>query len=110
MDIKMGLSIESCKECETMNCAMRCMRALQFKYSNGTTGLPEGINFRSALEFDHETKEILISEELLMQAIILANPGQERRKLRLISDDESKERRDKRTRIIKERPDYIHQQ
>lgn len=40
--------------------------------------------------FDRETKEILINEEMLMQAIILANPGQERRKIRIVSEEEFK--------------------
>lgn len=100
-EIKMGLSIESCKHCEMMNCAMRVMKTLQFKFSNANVGMKEEPNFRTALAFNHSTKEILINEELLMQAIIMANPGQERRKIRLISDEEFKKRRDERTGIIK---------
>lgn len=101
MKIEYGIGIHSCSECETMNSAIRCMRTLQFMYSNGNVGLKDGVNFRSALEFDREKQEILVNEELLMQAIILANPGQEHRKIRLISNEEFKERRNKRHRILK---------
>lgn len=88
MNEKLGLSIKSCCECETMNCAIRVMRALQFRHSNGYTGIVNKTNFRSAISFDNITQEIVISEELLMQAIILANPGQRRRRIRLISESE----------------------
>lgn len=103
--IKVGFSMKACKECEIMECAMRVMKTLQFMYSNGTTGIDGHVNFRSALEFDRWTNEILINEELLMQAIILANPGQERSRIRLITDEEFKRIRNRKTRIIKERPD-----
>ena len=46
------------------------------------------VNFRSGIAFDKETEEIVINEELLMQVIMMANPGQKRRKLRLISEEE----------------------
>lgn len=101
MKIEYGIGIHSCSECEIMNSAIRCMRTLQFMRSNGTAGLKDGINFRSALEFDRENQEILINEELLMQAIIFANPGQEHRKIRLVSNEEFKERRYQRCRNIK---------
>lgn len=88
MEAKMGISIKNCNECETMNCAIRVMRALQFQRSNGYTGITKEINFRSAISFDNTSQEIVINEELLMQAIMLANPGQKRRRIRLISESE----------------------
>lgn len=48
---------------------------------------------RSGLRFDRESKEILINEEALMQAIQLANPGQSHRKIRLISEEEFRNRK-----------------
>lgn len=87
-DVRMGISIKSCEECETMNCAMRAMRALQFRYSNGYTGITKEPNFRNAISFDKEAQEIVVNEELLMQAIILANPGQKKRRIRLVSEEE----------------------
>lgn len=100
MKKEFGIEIHSCSECEIMNSAIRCMRSLQFLRSNGTKSLADGTNFRSALEFDKEKQEILINEELLMQAIIFANPGQEQRKIRLISNEEFKEIRNSRSRNI----------
>lgn len=88
IEAKLGISIRGCRECETMNCAMRCMRALQFRHSNGNVGLTGEVNFRNAISFDHSTQEIIVSEELLMQAIMIANPGQKRRRIRLASESE----------------------
>ena len=87
-EAKMGISIRSCEECEAMNCAIRVMRTLQFKHSNGTQNMEYSVNFRSGIAFDRESEEIVINEELLIQAIMMANPGQKRRKLRLVSEEE----------------------
>lgn len=87
-DISLGISIKSCGECETMNCAIRVMRTLQFRHSNGYTGTTKETNFRNAISFDKEAQEIVVNEELLMQAIILANPGQKKRRIRLVSEKE----------------------
>ncbi len=84
----MGISVRNCEECETMNCAIRVMRTLQFMRSNGTGRLEYEVNFRTGVAFDRETEEIVINEELLMQAIMMANPGQKKKKLRLISEEE----------------------
>lgn len=89
-NVAFGISINNCRVCETMDSAMRVLRALQFSQSNGTFALMDGINYRSAIGYDKEADEIVINEELLMEAIILANPGQERKKLRLVSYDEHK--------------------
>ncbi|WP_283683423.1 hypothetical protein [Parablautia sp. Marseille-Q6255] len=85
---RIGISIRGCEECETMNCAIRVMRALQFRRSNGYTGITKELNYRNAIAFDEEKDEIVINEELLMQAIIFANPGQERKGIRLVSESE----------------------
>lgn len=77
-----------CVGCKVMDAAMRVMSALQFGCSNGTEAMGIEFNFRSALAFDRYTQEIIINEEELMQAIIFANPGQKRRKLRLVSEEE----------------------
>ena len=77
-----------CNNCKAMDAAMRVMLALQFSRSNGTEAMGVEYNFRSALAFNKCTKEIIINEEELMQAIIFANPGQKRRKLRLVSEEE----------------------
>lgn len=103
--VPIGIELKKCRKCQMMNYAMRVMHALEFEYSNANIAIGEEPNFRSALEFDRYRQEILINEELLMQAIILANPGQERRRIRLITDEEFKKRKSQRTRIIKERPD-----
>lgn len=87
-EARLGISINTCTECETMNTAIRVMRALQFFYNNETTSLRYEVNFRTAIGYDNETEEIVIDEELLMQAIIMANPGQERKKIRLVSHEE----------------------
>jgi len=88
--IGLEVSIKNCGECETMNCAIRVMRALQFRYRNGYTGITKEVNYRNAIAFDKEKDEIVINEELLMQAIIFANPGQERKGIRLVSESEFK--------------------
>lgn len=80
-----------CEGCKVMDAAMRVMAALQFGFSNGTNALGMTRNFRSALRYDSSTQEIVINEEELMQAIIFANPGQKRRKLRLVSENEFEE-------------------
>lgn len=78
-----------CKECKVMDCAMRVMKTLQFAWSNGNVGIGDEPNkFRSALKYDKNTNEILIDEEMLMDAIKLANPGQKSRRIRLISGTE----------------------
>ena len=91
-EARLGISIRTCEECETMNTAIRIMRALQFFYNNETTALRGEVNFRTAIGYDQETKVIVIDEELLMQAIIMANPGQEKGKLRLVSHEEYQEK------------------
>ena len=89
-----------CEGCKVMDAAMRVMSALQFRHSNGTKALGTIGNYRSALRYDHVNQEIDINEEELMQAIIFANPGQKRRKLKLVSEEEFEElnKRDKRRR------------
>lgn len=89
-----------CNGCKVMDAAMRVMSALQFSHSNGTEAMGIEFNFCSALAFDKSTKEIVINEEELMQAIIFANPGQKRRRLRLVSEEEFEEY--KRKRLSKE--------
>lgn len=80
-----------CDGCKVMDAAMRVMSALQFNFSNGTEALGMTKNFRSALRYNSITQEIVINEEELMQAIIFANPGQKKRKLRLVSEAEFEE-------------------
>lgn len=80
-----------CDGCKVMDAAMRVMSALQFRYSNGAEALGINVNFRSALRYDSSAQEIVINEEELMQAIIFANPGQKKRKLRLVSEAEFEE-------------------
>ena len=76
-----------CKECKLMDAAMRVMSALQFRHSDGVEAMGQEVNFHSAIAFDRDTQEIVINEELLMQAIIFANPGQKRRKIRLVPEE-----------------------
>lgn len=80
---------KKCRECKVMDCAMRVMKTLQFTRSNGNVGIGDKSNkFRSALKYNENTNEILIDEEMLMDAIKLANPGQKSRRIRLISGTE----------------------
>lgn len=85
-EVEFGISLTNCSVCETMNSAMRVLKALQFAYGN--TGIVNEVNYRSAIGYDKEKDEIVLNEELLMQAIITANPGQEKKKLRLVSNEE----------------------
>lgn len=87
-NVAFGISINNCRVCETMNSAMRVLRALQFVYGN--TGIVNEVNYRSAIGYDEEKDEIVLNEELIMQAIIIANPGQEKKKLRIVSNEEHK--------------------
>lgn len=50
-------------------------------------------NYLSALKYDDKTQEILIDEDSLMRAIMIANEYQVPRKLKLISRDEMKSKR-----------------
>lgn len=49
----------------------------------------------SGLLYDTDSKTILVNEESLMRVIMLVNRGQKPRKIRLVSDDEFCEIRDK---------------
>ena len=66
----------------------RTLQYVKQPYNEGQNKL----NIFSALIFDEETGEILIIEELLMRAIMIANDFQTTRKLRLITKAEKIER------------------
>ena len=82
----------NCESCRVMDVAMQIMTMLQFPRSNGTLAVGidplENTNLRSIIRSDRETKDIIINEDELMRAIMLANPGQKPRKLKLISAEE----------------------
>lgn len=69
-----------CKDCEKLNKAMAMYRGFSW------SGVSEW-----QMDFDEETKEILIPEEMLMHFIQLANPGQPERKIRLIKTEKAHE-------------------
>ena len=61
--------------------AMEVLKALQWKHPN---------NPLSALEYDRENETILIDKDSLIRVILIANPYQVYRNIRLISREELK--------------------
>ena len=67
-----------CKRCRKLNVAMMMYDGFRWKFQEDTQ-LPW------PLGFDEDTETILISEEMLMYFVQLANPGQPINKIRLIN-------------------------
>lgn len=70
------------------NCGMRMAKDVlnMFTWSNGR------INF--FMGYDKSAEEILINEQALLRAIVIANPMQKPRAIKLVSADEMRKRRD----------------
>ncbi len=73
--INFGIALTGCKECERLHVAMRILRCLSWR--------GDRVNLCSAIRFDRDTDEIVVNEHRLLEAIMLANPGQEPRRIRL---------------------------
>lgn len=67
-----------CKQCRKLNAAMMMYEGFRWKF-------PEDNQLPWPLGFDEDTETILVSEEMLMYFVQLANPGQPIRKIRLIN-------------------------
>lgn len=74
--LQVRVGIMQCSKCETLNIAMRIMEALRWR--NGPKASCESI-----LRFDNEAREIIVDEPGLLRLIQLANPAQEKRRIRL---------------------------
>lgn len=64
----------SCNDCKKYSKAMDALTSFEWDTIN--------------MGYDNETKEILVAEEGLMRVIMLANPAQEVRRIRLASREE----------------------
>lgn len=67
-----------CKQCRKLNVAMMMYEGFRWKFQ-------EDNQLPWPLGFDEDTETILISEEMLMYFVQLANPGQPIHKIRLIN-------------------------
>ncbi len=70
-----------CKQCRKLNVAMMMYEGFRWKFS-------EDNQLPWPLGFDEDTETILVSEEMLMYFVQLANPGQPIHRIRLISHPE----------------------
>jgi len=79
IEVKLGFNLCSCQDCEKHNLAMLAYNALKW--------WGHEVNWESLLKFDRETQEILIDEKGLMRLIMLINPTQKERKIKLIGGE-----------------------
>lgn len=70
-----------CKQCRKLNVAMMMYEGFRWKFQ-------EDNQLPWPLGFDEDTETILVSEEMLMYFVQLANPGQPIHRIRLINHPE----------------------
>lgn len=77
-----------CERCKAENKLYEILKILQWRGCD---------NMLSGLAYDKESEQILINKDSLMRAIQYANPGQAYRDIRLVTHEEYKAIKDKRT-------------
>ncbi|MEN6349324.1 MAG: hypothetical protein ABFD08_08025 [Syntrophomonas sp.] len=81
LEVSVGCAITFCKDCERNNKAIEIANMFEW---------PTSLN--SVITYDRENQEILLVKERVMHIIQMINPVQQARKIRLISEEEWKER------------------
>lgn len=76
MDLKVGINLTACKDCDKFNMAIQIYDQFDWR------------TIFKAIGYDKTAGEILVSEEALMRIIQMVNPAQKPRKIRLVSDED----------------------